>query len=228
MEKIYIISDVHGCFKSLLALIDKFPNKQNSKIVFVGDLVDRGKNSYDVVEFVINNNYDCVKGNHEELFLDYAPIYGENDDTKYWLYSCGGEATHKSYKNIEDLKRHYSYFEKLPLYIEYKDYVDINGRYLVVSHSTVASAWSFRDSKDKIDQEIFESQVLWSRNRDFDNKDIFNVYGHTIYDNPKITPYSMGIDLGCYHKKDNIKLPNPRLCALEFPSMKIFTQESLE
>ncbi|WP_418179149.1 metallophosphoesterase [Aliarcobacter lanthieri] len=225
MENIYIISDVHGCFKSLLSLIDQFPNKQNSKIVFVGDLVDRGKNSFDVVEFIIKNNYDCVKGNHEKLFLDYAPINGENDDTKYWFYSCGGYETYKSYKNIEDLKNHYTYFEKLPLYIEYKDFVDNNGRYLVVSHSSVGKAWEFKNSEDSIDKEIFESQVLWSRNKEFDNKDIFNVFGHTIYDKPKITSYSMGIDLGCYKRRD---LPNPRLCALEFPSMKIFTQENLE
>lgn len=42
MEQIYIISDVHGCYKTLLALINQFPNKQNSKIVFVGDLIDKG------------------------------------------------------------------------------------------------------------------------------------------------------------------------------------------
>lgn len=225
MENIYIISDVHGCFKSLLSLIDQFQNKQNSKIVFVGDLVDRGKNSYEVVEFVIKNNYDCVKGNHEELFLDYAPIDGENDDANYWFYNCGGYETWKSYENIEDLKKHYSYFEKLPLYIEYKDFVNKNGRYLVVSHSSVGKAWEFRNSKNSIDREIFEAQVLWSRNKEFDNKEIFNVFGHTIYDNPKITSYNMGIDLGCFNKKG---LSNPRLCALEFPSMKIFTQESLE
>ncbi|MFY4844058.1 metallophosphoesterase, partial [Aliarcobacter butzleri] len=68
MEQIYIIGDVHGCYKSLLALIEQLPNKKNSKIVFVGDLIDRGKNSCEVIELIINNNYDCVMGNHEELF----------------------------------------------------------------------------------------------------------------------------------------------------------------
>ena len=72
-KQIYIIGDVHGCYKTLLALIEQFPNKQNSKIVFVGDLVDKGKNSCEVIEFIINNKYDCVMGNHEELFLEYAP-----------------------------------------------------------------------------------------------------------------------------------------------------------
>lgn len=54
MENIYIISDVHGCYKSLLALIEQFPNKQKSKIVFVGDLIDRGSNSCEVIELIHN------------------------------------------------------------------------------------------------------------------------------------------------------------------------------
>lgn len=42
IEPIFIIGDVHGCYKTLLALIELFPNKQNSKICFVGDLIDKG------------------------------------------------------------------------------------------------------------------------------------------------------------------------------------------
>lgn len=66
-DQIYIIGDVHGCYKSLLALIEQFPNKQNSKIVFVGDLVDRGNDSYNVVKFIIENKsrLDLTKYNKE-------------------------------------------------------------------------------------------------------------------------------------------------------------------
>ena len=78
VKNIYIISDVHGCYKTLLALIDQFPNKQNSKIVFVGDLIDKGKNTHDVIEFVKNNNYDCVIGNHDEMMVLYSQ-YLETD-----------------------------------------------------------------------------------------------------------------------------------------------------
>ena len=52
MENIYIIGDVHGCYRSLLALIEQLPRKFDSKICFVGDLIDRGPASADVVEFV--------------------------------------------------------------------------------------------------------------------------------------------------------------------------------
>jgi serine/threonine protein phosphatase 1 len=75
-KNIYIISDVHGCYKTLLALIEQFPNKQNSKIVFVGDLIDKGINSCDVIEFVKNNNYDCVLGNHDEMMILYHSHLG--------------------------------------------------------------------------------------------------------------------------------------------------------
>lgn len=229
MENIYIISDVHGCYKSLLALIDKLPNKKDSKIIFVGDLVDRGANSYDVIKFVIDNNYDCTLGNHEKVFLEYVPMLEndrQNPSLRNWLFKNGGEQTLNSYTSKEEFDKQLDFLRTLPLYLEYKDYKTQDGRYLVVSHSAVGRAWELRTSKNKVNKKKFETQVLWSRYKDFDNNKIFNVYGHTIFEEPIITEYSAAIDLGCYQSKE--KLANPRLCALEFPSMKIYTQENFE
>ena len=63
----YIIGDVHGEFDSLRLLTDKLP--KDSKLIFVGDLVDRGKKSKEVVEFVKSNNYLCVLGNHDYYLM---------------------------------------------------------------------------------------------------------------------------------------------------------------
>ena len=229
-NQIYIISDVHGCFKSLKALINQFPNKENSKIVFVGDLIDRGPSSCEVVKFIMDNNYDCVLGNHEEMFLEFAPSK-ENEDlsnSKHWLFNCGGEQTLKSYTCKDEYYKQYDFMKTLPLYLEYKDYKTAANRYLVVSHSAVGKVWDKRDSKDKDDIEEFENHLLYSRYKNSNNKEIFNVFGHTIFSTPVLNEYSAAIDLGCYHEKDESKLPSPRLCALEFPSMKIFTQENME
>ena len=229
-NQIYIISDIHGCYKSLKALINQFPNKENSKIVFVGDLIDRGASSCEVVKFIMDNNYDCVLGNHEEMFLEFAPSK-ENEDlsnSKHWLFKCGGEQTLKSYTCKDEYYKQYEFMKTLPLYLDYKDYKTTDNRYLVVSHSTVGKVWDKRDSKDKFDIEDFENHLLYSRYKNSNNKEIFNVFGHTIFSQPVINEYSAAIDLGCYHEKDESKLPNPRLCALEFPSMKIFTQENIE
>ena len=229
-NQIYIISDVHGCYKSLKALINQFPNKENSKIVFVGDLIDRGPSSCEVVKFIMDNNYDYVLGNHEKMFLEFAPSK-ENEDlsnSKHWLFKCGGEQTLKSYTCKDEYYKQYDFIKTLPLYIEYKDYKTVDNRYLVVSHSSVGKVWDKRDSKNENDIEEFSSHLLYSRYKNSNNKEIFNVFGHTIFSTPVINEYSAAIDLGCYHEKDESKLPNPRLCALEFPSMKIFTQENIE
>lgn len=229
MENIYIIGDVHGCYKSLLALIEQLPNKKKSKICFVGDLVNRGPNSYEVIKLIMENNYDSVFGNNEQMFLNFAPMLvndRNNPLLAQWLFKNGGEKTIKSYNNEDEFYKQLNYLKTLPLYKEYKDYKTKDGRYLVVSHSNVGKAWKLRDSKKQEDIEAFESQLLWSRHKTFDNKQIFNVHGHTIFDKPIINNYSAAIDLGCYHTKD--KIANPSLCALEFPSMKLFIQESLE
>lgn len=226
MEKnlIYIIGDVHGCYKTLLALIEKLPNK-SAKIAFVGDLVDRGANSRDVIEFIRSNSYDCVLGNHEKMMIDsfkYINVDNEYPILKRWIEKGGAMTTIKNYISKEDMVEDINFLKTLPLYIEYKNIKDKNGRYLVISHSSVGKAWALKDS---LNIEDFEAQVLWSRNKHCDNSEIFNVYGHTILEEVYLNEYNANIDLGCYAKE---KVANPRLCALEFPSMNIITQENIE
>ena len=43
MQKHYIIGDVHGEYQTLLALVEKLP--KDAKLIFVGDLIDRGLQS---------------------------------------------------------------------------------------------------------------------------------------------------------------------------------------
>ena len=52
-ETIYLMGDVHGCYKTLIELVNKLP--RNVKLCFVGDLIDRGSNSKEVIEFVKSN-----------------------------------------------------------------------------------------------------------------------------------------------------------------------------
>jgi serine/threonine protein phosphatase 1 len=176
-EPIYIIGDVHGCYKTLLALIEQFPNKQNSKICFVGDLIDRGSNSKAVIDFVRDNKYDCVLGNHEKYFIEYSQYLEKKlsyFDIKSWFGKNGGKETINSYKVngiLDEIKLldHSKWLQSLPLYLEYKD-MKIKNRYLVVSHSHVFDKWKYknypRDSKEYIS---FENTVLNSRFKNYDN-----------------------------------------------------------
>ena len=230
MKNIYIIGDVHGCYKTLLALINKLPNKFDSKICFVGDLIDRGSNSKEIIKLIRDNNYDCVLGNHESYMIDSLEKIIEDNSlvqSEKWTLKAGGIPTIKSYDNTEDILDDMYYLKTLPLFLEYKDYKTNDNRYLVVSHSSVEAKWIYKDfSIDSKEYKELQNSVLNGRYKNFDNKDVFNVYGHTPVNNVTSNLYQANIDLGCCYSKE--QMLDPRLCALAFPSMKVYTQENIE
>jgi serine/threonine protein phosphatase 1 len=228
MNNLYIIGDVHGCYKSLLALIEQFPNQYDSNICFVGDLVDRGVDSSKVVEFVKSKNYACVLGNHEKYMIETMPLILEDRSNlnHTWITKNHGDKTLKSYNDLNRIKEHLKWMESLPLYLEYKNFQTKDNRYLVVSHSHILSSWNYRNfPKDSNEYKAFEKECLYSRYKSFDNKEIFNVFGHTPMPEPIIDEYKANIDLGCFYKSEN---ESGKLCALEVPSMKTFIQDNVE
>ena len=225
-EQIYIIGDVHGCFNTLLELIKQFPNKERSKICFVGDVVDRGLFSCDVVELIIQNGYKMVMGNHERRLLNNQLEFLNNKVPfdRSWFFGNGGEATYRSYfgQSMKFKQRHIDFLEQRPVYLEFKEHKNQNGEHLVVSHSAVGELWGLREALKR--QEEFKKHLLSGRGDMTQVEGIFNVYGHTPVREPQIYKNSANIDTGCVFNEDGYD----KLCALEFPSMKIYTQKNVE
>ena len=225
-EQIYIIGDVHGCFNTLLELIKRFPNKEKSQICFVGDVIDRGLFSCDVVEFIMQNDYKMVMGNHERRLLSnkFEFLNNKVPFDRSWFFGNGGEATYRSYlgQSVEFKQRHVDFLESRPVYLEFKDYKTQNGEHLVVSHSAVGNMWELRN--DKYASEEFRRHLLSGRGDEMQVEGIFNVYGHTPVKEVKFYKNSADIDTGCVFNE----VGYDKLSALEFPSMKIYTQRNVE
>ena len=75
--KYYVVSDVHGFFSLLKqALQEKgfFEDKEPHKLILCGDMLDRGKETIEMQEFMLNllhnNELIFVRGNHEDLMID--------------------------------------------------------------------------------------------------------------------------------------------------------------
>ena len=81
---------MHGCYKTLVALIEKCP--KDDQFCFVGDLIDRGPNSCGVVDLVLQQGWQCVMGNHEKMALESG--IGRSQ-FQLWMMN-GGEATRAS------------------------------------------------------------------------------------------------------------------------------------
>ena len=84
----YLIGDIHGCYDELIALEKKIINhakRNNVKpfIISVGDLVDRGNKSADVVEHFRHGYYSCthfaVMGNHELLMIEALEAFAPHN-----------------------------------------------------------------------------------------------------------------------------------------------------
>ncbi len=116
-----VIGDVHGHYDTLVALLDAISPTNEDKIYFLGDLIDRGPKSAQVVELVMRNQFNCLRGNHEEMLLDVVGS-GEVSIELYqsWLYS-GGHATVDSYDS-KIPQEHIDWIKSLPLHLDLGDY----------------------------------------------------------------------------------------------------------
>jgi serine/threonine protein phosphatase 1 len=54
MDKIFAIGDIHGCLEKLQALIQSLgADPQKDTLIFIGDYIDRGNSSREVIDYVI-------------------------------------------------------------------------------------------------------------------------------------------------------------------------------
>jgi serine/threonine protein phosphatase 1 len=100
----YAIGDVHGELEKLDDLLrfireDAVRRQTPQKIVFLGDMVDRGPNSHGVVARIMaltqSGEALALKGNHEELMLN--AYHNRESVGIYWWAENGGDETITSY-----------------------------------------------------------------------------------------------------------------------------------
>jgi serine/threonine protein phosphatase 1 len=104
--KTYVVGDVHGRLNQLKALIGSLDyDPKNDRLVFLGDLIDRGEDSPGVVNYVLelqaeSPNLVCLRGNHEQMLLDLI----EFGDLLWLVPENGGALTIAQYgcKYIEE------------------------------------------------------------------------------------------------------------------------------
>ena len=98
---VWVIGDVHGYFDTLEALIERLALGENDAVVMLGDLIDRGTTSADVVNHVrTTTNLHSIRGNHEQMMIegfDDALFFKDlNMEARIW-YHNGGVNTESSY-----------------------------------------------------------------------------------------------------------------------------------
>lgn len=69
----FAFGDIHGCHAQLLALLEAIKPTANDTLIFLGDMIDRGKDSKGVLDTIMAYQKIChvilIQGNHEEMML---------------------------------------------------------------------------------------------------------------------------------------------------------------
>lgn len=117
----FAIGDIHGCLAELDELLDRisrYPGVRpdSHRVVFLGDLVDRGPHSMEVVQRIMDmqaaapSAVVALKGNHEDMIT--------SDDREHWL-SKGGDAALRSYQDHPDVfEDHKNWLRQLPTFFD--------------------------------------------------------------------------------------------------------------
>lgn len=196
MPRYIAITDIHGEYEKLESVLSQIAIKKDDIFVFLGDYIDRGAKSKEVINRVIElgETNECIylMGSHE-----YALLHAKEDDYYNFLFkNYGGPATVKSYGGFENIfKIHGEFFNNLKFYY-------LTEKYLFV-HAGINPDYDL-ENQNEVDLVYIRNKFIYSKHK-LPQKIIF---GHTEFDEPQIQEDKICIDLGCG------KYPYAKLCAL--------------
>jgi protein phosphatase len=223
-----IIGDVHGCYDELIELLGKlgyagqpggaWSHAAGRKLIFVGDLLDRGPRSPEVVRLVLESvnagTALCVPGNHDMKFM--RKIGGKDVQITHGLAESLGQFTayEQTYPGFSRTAA--DFFNKLVSH-----YVLDDGK-LVVAHAGMKESMQGRGSGKVRDFALYGETT--GETDEFGLPVRFNwaaeyrgsamvVYGHTPVPEPEWLNRTINIDTGCVF--------GGRLTALRYPEKEL-------
>jgi len=129
----WIIGDIHGYSETFNQLIEKLNLTEKDVVVCLGDLIDKGPDSFQVLKTVEQSKQiSSIRGNHEEMMrLSVSPKHGRM--MKSWL-KYGGLSTLESFSadkslQIEMAKSWLPFIENLPTEIVLDDFRIVHAGY---------------------------------------------------------------------------------------------------
>ena len=228
-----IIGDVHGCLPELLALIKKLgytwhqqgpvsrlTHAENRRLIFVGDLVDRGPNSLGVLALVRQAVADkmayCVLGNHDDKLR--RKLLGSKVQVRHGVETTLAELEKLSAQDQEGLL---TFLQSIPTYLI------LAGGELVVAHAGILEKdigkmsdrirrfCLYGDITGKTNEQGCPLRGDWASN--YRGKATI-VYGHTPVATAQWENNTINIDTGCIFggKLSAVRIPERVL--VEVPS----------
>lgn len=190
MARTVVVGDIHGCYEELVALVERVGLGESDRLVSVGDLVTKGRQSREVLElFMKEPRFTSVIGNHDRALLEYWKGSRRKKDLKPSQKKCA--------KELKDGQEVYAAFlETLP------PYVDLGTHVVVHAGLRPGSRLEWQSLDDLtalrtlgLDRES-RAGTPWYEVYDGDRVALF---GHWPAPTPRRGPRAIGLDTGCVY-----------------------------
>lgn len=161
LGKDYIVGDIHGMFTLLLQELNKIDfDPSKDRLFSVGDLVDRGPDSIEAINWLDKPWFHAVRGNHEQMAIDYfQPGKGWSMDKHTYDYNGGGWFINMP---IEMQGVFAVTFDSLPLVMELE--TDM-GNIGIVHAEAINNDWDTTKAYINIQPTIANNVLLWARDK---------------------------------------------------------------
>lgn len=222
-----IIGDIHGCFDELMQLLKKLgyqiektdkyniTHTEGRRIIFVGDLVDRGPKSPEVLRLVMDSIESgialCVNGNHDDKLK--RKLMGRNVNISHGLSETLEQL---SVESDEFKVRVLSFLQNLISHYLLDDgklavaHAGLKKEYMGRASSTIREFCMYGDTTGEVDGFGLPVRYLWSQEY---RGDTLIVYGHTPVAKPEWINNTINIDTGCVF--------GGKLTALRYPEKEL-------
>lgn len=229
-----IIGDVHGCIDELILLLTKLgyqikkeshyqiDHPQGRRLIFVGDLVDRGPDAPGVLKLVMDviqsNQGFCVKGNHDnklkqKLLGSKVKVAHGLEFTLQQFERETEEFKAQVVDFLSTLNAHYL-LDKGKLAV---CHAGIKEKYLGRSSPRIDSFCLYGDTTGETDELGLPIRHPWANDY---RGDTIIVYGHTPISEPEWVNNTINIDTGCVF--------GGKLTALRYPENEIVSVHALK
>ena len=198
----FVIGDIHGEVTKLRRLIHNIERYPIDRLIFIGDCLDKGENSKEVLKFLhkLSGKYQCdfVLRDHEYTWLKFIN-FGEYRE---FISIYGGKVTADNF-GISELSPQQAYKK---LYLPFKDFFDRLKKFVItdnyiISHSGINPI--FADSRDL--EQLDEKEFIFQRNSFIEMKRLVGgkrfIFGHTAFADPWYDGYKVAIDTGAVYSK---------------------------